>query len=283
MFKDLTPIPVIDSHVHVFPQKLSDAVRHWFEEHAWDFHYQGTPEELIQAQFDNGASGLVLLSYAHRDGIADQLNGFIGELLNQFSHTAGLGTLHPKDDNPGDIIRKAFDEFGLCGIKLHCHVQKVAPDDPLLFPAYGAIQEFGGILCIHAGREPAIEAYGFDVRAITGASRVENVLKKYPEMKMIVPHLGFDESERFYELLEEYPNLYLDTTMMLPNYFPVSVDRKKLIQYADRILFGTDYPHIPYPMETELKAILDLDLGEEATRKILFENAAALFPITPAD
>lgn len=223
----------------------------------------------------------MLLSYAHRDGIADQLNGFIGELLKQFLHTAGLGTLHPKDTNLRGIILQAFDEFGLCGIKLHCHVQKVTPDDPLLFAAYGVVQEFGGILCIHAGKEPAIQAYGFDVRAITGASRVEKVLKRFPEMKMIVPHLGFDESDKFYELLEQYPHLYLDTTMMLPNFFPVSVDREKLIQYADRILFGTDYPHIPYPMETELEAILDMDLGEEATGKILFENAAELFPITP--
>lgn len=58
MFKDLTPIPVIDSHVHVFPQKLSDAVRHWFEEHAWDFHHQGTPEDLIQAQLTTAPRGL---------------------------------------------------------------------------------------------------------------------------------------------------------------------------------------------------------------------------------
>jgi predicted TIM-barrel fold metal-dependent hydrolase len=72
MYQDLTNIPIIDTHVHVFPQKLSDAVRHWFEGHAWKFKYQGAPEELLQAQFENGVAGLVLLSYAHRPGIADQ-------------------------------------------------------------------------------------------------------------------------------------------------------------------------------------------------------------------
>jgi predicted TIM-barrel fold metal-dependent hydrolase len=34
-------------------------------------------------------------------------------------------------------------------------------------------------------------------------------------------------------------------------------------------------------MEKEVKAILNMGLGEEATRKILFENAAKLFPINP--
>lgn len=280
MYKDLTNIPIIDTHVHVFPQKLSEAVRHWFEGYAWKFKYEGTQEALIQAQFDNGIAGLVLLSYAHRPGIADQLNGFVAGLTRRFPNTAGLATVHPEDENPRDIVKRAHDEYGLCGVKLHCHVQKMAADDPVLFPTYEALGEFDGVLNIHAGREPAIKAYGFDVRAICGAERTENVLKRYPDLKMIVPHLGFDESDRFYALLDAYPNLYLDTTMMLADFFNVSIDREKLIQYADRILYGSDYPHIPYGMEREVKAILKMDLGEEATRKILYENATKLFPIT---
>jgi predicted TIM-barrel fold metal-dependent hydrolase len=266
MYQDLTNIPIIDTHVHVFPQKLSDAVRHWFEGHAWKFKYQGAQEELLQAQFENGVAGLVLLSYAHRPGIADQLNEFVASLIKRFPNTVGLATLHPEDKNPGDIIQRAHEELGLCGVKLHCHVQKIAPDDPILFPTYEALVQFDGVLTIHAGREPAIDAYGLDVRAITGARRVEKVLERYPELKMIIPHLGFDES-----------------TMMLADFFHVTVDREKLIQYADRILYGSDYPHIPYSMEREVRAILEMDLGEETTRKIFYENATKLFPINQRD
>ena len=281
MYRDLTDIPIIDTHVHVFPQKLAEAVRHWFEGYAWKFKYQGSPEQLLQAQFDNGVAGLVLLTYAHRPGIADELNAYVASLIKRLPNIAGLATLHPEDTNPGDIIKRAHEEWGLCGVKLHCHVQKVAPDDPVLFPTYEALLQFDGVLNIHAGREPAIEAYGLDVRAISGARRVERILKRYPELKIIVPHLGFDESERFYSLLDAYPTLYLDTTMMLADFFDVAVDREKLIQYADRILYGSDYPHIPYSMEREVRAILEMDLGEEATRKIFYENAKMLFPIKP--
>ncbi|MFB0507686.1 MAG: amidohydrolase family protein [Thermodesulfobacteriota bacterium] len=280
MFKSLTKIPIIDSHVHVFPQKLSDAVRCWFESHAWRFMYQGTAEDLIRILFDNGVSGVVLLTYAHRTGISYHLNEFTANLVKHFPNTVGLATLHPQDENPREIIRLGLMDLGLRGIKLHCHVQKTAPDDPLLFPIYEAVLEFDGVLNIHAGREPAIDAYGLDVRTITGAERVEKVLQSYPELKMIVPHLGFDEADRFYSLLDHYHNLYLDTTMMMGHFFHVSVDRNRLIQYADRILYGSDYPHIPYGMETEVRAILDLHLGEEATRKILFENATKLFQTT---
>ena len=281
MFKSLTKIPIIDSHVHVFPQKLSDAVRCWFESHAWTFKYQGTAEDLVRMLFDNGVAGVVLLSYAHRTGISHHLNEFTASLVKHFPNTAGLATLHPKDENPREIIKLGLMDLGLRGIKLHCHVQKTAPDDPLLFPIYEAVLEFDGVLNIHAGREPAIDAYGLDVRTITGAERVGKALQRYPDLKMIIPHLGFDESDRFYSLLDHYPNLYLDTTMMMGHFFRVSVDRDRLIQYADRVLYGSDYPHIPYGMETEVRAILDLNLGEEATRKILFENAAKLFHTAP--
>ena len=281
MFEHITRVPVIDAHVHVFPENFSQAIRHWFETHAWKFHDKGSVEDLIRLQFENGAAGLVLMGYAHRPGVAPEINAFIGGLLRRFPHTAGLAAVHPEDDRPGDVMKQAREEFGLCGVKMHCHVLRRPPDDPALFPIYEELVEHDGILNIHAGREPAIDAYGMDVRSICGARRVENVLKRYPDLKMIIPHLGLDEIDRFYSMLEPYPNLHLDTTMILGGYFQVPVDREKLVRHADRILYGTDYPHIPYEMETEVRALVEMDPGEEALGKILFENAARLFPITP--
>ncbi len=281
MFNEITPIPVIDAHVHVFPGEISNAVRQWFETHAWKFHYEGTAEEVIRLQFENGAAGLVLMGYAHRPGVAQAINRTTGRLLEQFPHTAGLAAVHPDDENPAEIIQQAREEFGLCGVKMHCHVMRIAPDDQRLFPIYEALLEFDGIVNIHAGKEPSIDAYGMDVRSICGARHVENVLARYPDLKMVVPHLGFDEIDRFYALSERFPNLYLDTTMVIGGFFQVEISREKLIRYADRILYGTDYPHIPYDMETEVRALLDMDPGEDALRKILFENAAGLFPLTP--
>ena len=69
--------------------------------------------------------------------------------------------------------------------------------------------------------------------------------------------------------------------MMLGGYFRLNIDRSKLIQYADRILYGSDYPHIPYDMETEVRAILAMDPGDTPLRKILHDNASKLFKIPP--
>lgn len=278
---DLTSIPVIDAHMHVFPPKLFQALKSWFDTYAYGFIKENTAEGFIQTQFDKGAAGLVLMPYAHRPGMANWLNDFTAGLIRRFPHTAGMAAIHPHDENPKEILKRAFGECGLSGIKMHCHVKRIAPDDPAMFPIYEAVIEHDRVINMHAGREPALEAYGYDVHTISGVDRVENVLRRFPELKLVIPHLGMDETARFYELLDEYSNLYLDTAVTMSDLFVVDFDREKMIEHADRILYGTDYPHIPHPIETELKALLALDLGETALKQILSENAAKLFRIEP--
>lgn len=273
---DLTPIPVVDSHVHVFPDKLAQAVRNWFSRHAWEFYEQGSAQQLLQRLFHAGLHGAVLLSYAHRPGISEELNGFVASLAKRFPKAVGFATVHHQDKDVRGILRRAFQELNLQGVKLHCHVQLVAPDDPALDPVYETASDWGFPVTIHAGKEPYVPAYPMDVRTITGAERVKRVLKRFPELRLIVPHLGFGESGQFYRLLDAHPHLYLDTTMMLGGFFPVRVEKEPLVRYSERLLYGTDYPHIPYQMDRELRGLLALELGETPTRKILWENARDL-------
>ena len=39
--------PVVDGHVHVFPEPLMAAVRDWFDTHGWPVRYRLSSEELI--------------------------------------------------------------------------------------------------------------------------------------------------------------------------------------------------------------------------------------------
>jgi predicted TIM-barrel fold metal-dependent hydrolase len=274
---DICDIPVIDAHMHVFPDRLYEAIRQWFQTNAWPFDQDGTAESFIQYQFDKGAHGLVVMPYAHRPGIADDLNTFVSDLAGKFKNVKALAAIHPQDQNKRDILNRAFNDLGLCGVKLHCHVQLTAPDDESMYPICESLLEHDKVMVMHAGKEPYSPAYGVDYRTFTGADRVENLLQRFPDLKMIVPHLGFGETERFGELLGEFPNLNLDTTMVLAKFFPVEPDPKFLARYADRIMYGTDFPHIPYPLETELQQLMNMNLDNSDLQKILYENAARFF------
>jgi uncharacterized protein len=40
-----------------------------------------------------------------------------------------FGTVLPGEPNVKDILHEAFDVLGLCGLKLHCHVQCLSAND----------------------------------------------------------------------------------------------------------------------------------------------------------
>jgi hypothetical protein len=85
--------------------------------------------------------------------------------------------------------------------------------------------------------------------------------------------------DAFVAMLNEYPNLYLDSTMAIAGYFPNPIHREWFEEHPDRILFGTDFPNIPYEWKREKEALLAMQLGESIEEKILFGNAAKLLDL----
>jgi predicted TIM-barrel fold metal-dependent hydrolase len=53
----------------------------------------------------------------------------------------------------------------------------------------------------------------------------------------------------------------------------------RLQALEDRILFGTDFPNIPYAYAHQLEVLERLDLGDDWMRKVLWENGALLFDV----
>src|SRR5205085_11724488 len=82
--------------------------------------------------------------------------------------------------------------------------------------------------------------------------------------------------------------LHVDTTMALApiaaRYVgadPAAITNAQLLRHQDRILFGSDFPLIPYPYEEERPWAIDRGLPETVRRKIFHDNAVAF--LAPAD
>lgn len=269
---------VVDAHVHLFPDKLFDAIWRWFETWGWPIRYRLYARAVLDHHFARGVQHVVGLTYAHKPGIARDLNRFMAEMAASEPRLTALGTVAPDDDDVGAVVDEAFD-LGLSGVKLHCHVQCMAPDDPRLDAVYARAAERGRPVVIHAGREPKSPGYACDPHVLCDADRVARVLTRYPTLKLVVPHLGADEFLAYARLSRAHENLWLDTTMMLADYFPVGVPHECLVARPDRLLYGTDFPSIPYAWDRELKRIAALHLDARALSMLLHENACALYGI----
>ncbi|MCA9573579.1 MAG: amidohydrolase family protein, partial [Myxococcales bacterium] len=111
------------------------------------------------------------------------------------------------------------------------------------------------------------------------AGRVGRALRDHPRLRMCVPHLGADEFPAYADLLRRHDNLWLDTTMVLADYLPGEVPWDLVRARPERILYGTDFPNLPYAWDRELRALAGAGLPDAALEAILGGNARALFGI----
>lgn len=223
-----------------------------------------------------GVSRIVGLAYSHKPGLARELNAFMAGLARTEPRLTGFATVFPGEENAGMILDEAF-AAGLAGVKIHCHVQCVAPDSEAMAEVYDACERHSKPLLMHAGREPHSPHYKCDPRALCSAERVGRVLSERPRLKLCVPHLGAGEFDAYERLLERHDNLWLDTTMAAAEYLPVPVPERLLRARPERILYGTDFPNIPYAWDRELKKLLALRLPEKHLAALLGGNALALY------
>src|SRR5260221_1751467 len=184
---------IVDAHVHLFPDRLAQAIRRWFDRHAWSIEHRIGVDECDAKLRAGGVDRMVALPYAHKPGIARALNEFTLELARTHPSVVPCCTVFPGEEGAEQIIDEALSG-AFRGVKIHCHVMKIAPDDPRLDVVWRASARYRKPVTIHCGPEPSLPGYGVDTRAVSGADRLRRGLDKHPDGIAIVPALRADEA-----------------------------------------------------------------------------------------
>jgi predicted TIM-barrel fold metal-dependent hydrolase len=271
--------PLIDAHVHIFPSSIFSSIRKWFDENAWHIRYQMTSSQIFEFLLSRGIKHIIALQYAHKPGIAKQLNKYMARKCREYNQrVTGMATVFPSENDAVNILQKAFDS-GLGGLKLHAHVQCFDMNADYMNSLYECCQINKKPIVMHVGREPKSTAYSCDPYQLCNAERLEHILIDFPNLKICVPHLGFDEISAYRAMIEKYDNLWLDTTMAITDYFPIE-EKIALNHYrSERILYGSDFPNIPYAWDREIKVLKTAEITYEALENISYKNAVDFFSL----
>ncbi|MEW6351378.1 MAG: amidohydrolase family protein [Thermodesulfobacteriota bacterium] len=269
---------VVDAHVHLFPDPLFQAIWTWFDHFGWPIRYKLSATEVVEFLVSRGVRRVVGLHYAHKPGIAGKLNSHMAQLCQTYPQLTGTATVFPGEPDTPRILADAF-EIGLRGVKLHAHVQCFDMESVAMHEVFRVCADFDKPLVVHFGREPKNPFFPYpkDPYEVCRADKLEKVLAAYPALKVCVPHMGADEYEDYCRLLERYDNLWLDTTMVYADYLPGPEPPRLADIRPDRVLFGTDFPHIPYAWDRELKRIAGMSLPHDTLSGLLGGNALNLF------
>lgn len=263
---------VYDAHTHLFPDRLLDAIYRWFRDDGWQLPYPLPHTGLLSHLKQEGVSGASVLLYARRPGAAPGLNAWLRDLVAVHPWLVPFGTVHPDDEDVAGEVCRCLDEYGFAGMKVHCNVQRVAPDDPRLEPLFALAEERQVPVIIHAGRLPYPDEF-------TGAARFRRLLERHPALRVQVAHLGADEWEAFFDLMGRYQGVVMDTAWIAgnPRFQPLpEAVVAGIAAYPDRILYGSDFPFLEWNYQScvaHLAAELEPVIGPEAVAAILAGNA----------
>ena len=144
-----------------------------------------------------------------------------------------------------------------------------------------------GVAVLETGHTPLAaaacvsEVHQHDLEPGAAARAVRDLLERHPGLVLVIAHMGMPDYGDFLDIAAENPDVHLDTTMAFTDFTeeatPFPRERMEdLHALGDRVLFGSDFPNIPYPYEHAVDTVVDLGLGDEWVRGVLHDNAARL-------
>ncbi|WP_254716404.1 amidohydrolase family protein [Actinomadura sp. WMMB 499] len=272
---------LIDVHTHFMPPRLMSAVWEYFDGAGpligteWPIRYRDPEDERIAFLRRHGVRAFTSLLYPHRPGMAESLNAWAAGFAARVPECVQTGTFYP-EPGAADYVRRAIDA-GTRVFKVHLQVGGFDPRAPELDEVWGALAEAGVVALVHAGSGPV--ANGF-----TGPGPFGDVLARHPRLTAIVAHMGAPECDGFFALAGRYGGVHLDTTMVFTDFglsdFPAALmPRLRDLGLAGRVLFGTDFPNIPYAYAHQLEGLARLGLGDAWLRAVCWDGPAKLFGV----
>ncbi len=135
------------------------------------------------------------------EDIADQVNAMPDQL-------AGFCSIYPDDHDAVQQLEHYVRDLKLVGLKLSPIYQQFYPNNPKHFPLYKKAMELGIPVAFHTSHATANRArliYG-DVKLL------DDVALEFPDLKIIICHLGFTQYIDTINLIKKHPNVYTDVS-----------------------------------------------------------------------
>ena len=261
---------IIDSHAHIYPQKIAEKATIAIGEF-YDIQMEnqtGSVENLLKDGSKIGVSKYVVHSVAVTEHQVQAINRFLKEQLDNHKEFIGFMALH--QDMTEQQIQEEVDwciENGFKGIKMHPDFQKFYVDGEKAQKIYKIVGDKLPIL-LHIGDA----RYDYSC-----PERLVRVAKLFPEVTFICAHMGGYSRWNEWEIYKGIENIYFDTCSSLP--FISSDMAKQIIKGlgVDKFFFSTDFPM--WDAKGEFERFNKIDLTKNERELILSKNLKKLLKI----
>ncbi|MBI2194179.1 MAG: amidohydrolase [Planctomycetes bacterium] len=152
----------------------------------------------------------------------------------------GFAAIDPNEPGYMEELERTVLDRGLKGVKLTPIYSNYHPMDERMQPVYAFCVRKGLPALFHQGTtfpRAAPLKYSFPVL-------LEDVALKYPDLVMVVAHLGHPWEADTIVMIRKQPNMYSDVSALFYRPWQFYNSMVLAMEYGvlDKLLFGTDYP-----------------------------------------
>ncbi len=201
-------------------------------------------------------------------------NQFVADVCQRLpDRFYGFASVDPNKKNARKNLEDAVEKLHLIGLKLHPPLQNFYPDDKKMWPVYDLASELGIPVVFHVGTTP----FGNMVKLKQADPiLIDAVANDFPNLKIILTHLGTLWHNESFMITEKHPNVFIDTAAYPYEIKEILTENLIMRVGEEKFVFGTDFP-MPYEgkmhrIKDFVDCIMDLNISEELKERIFFRN-----------
>lgn len=245
----------------------------------WKRQWRARPEEEVVEEFT--AAGvealLVALDLETTAGTPPCSNDFV----------SGMQKRHPDriiqcwaavDPLKGEIAlreaRRAVQELGMLGFHFHPIMGHYAVNDQQLYPLFEMINSLKVPVMIDVGTTGMGAGMpggmGAKIRHAHPAA-IDELAADFPNLTIIAAHPGWPWVDEMTAVALHKGNVFWELSGWAPKYFPAQLKTDITGRLRDKVMFGSDYPSIPY--DRLFREWDELGYPDEIKERIFHGNA----------
>lgn len=251
----------------------------------WGHPWTPRTEDQVVADFGEAGVQVVLVAF--------DIHSVVEAEPCSNDYVAGMRDRHPDvirqvwgavDPGAGEAAiqeaEHAVKDLGVLGFHFHPIMNRFAVDDRQLYPLWETITALQVPVMIDVGTT----GMGAGMPGGSGTriryahpSAIDALAADFPELQIVMAHPGWPWVEETIGVALHKGNVSWEMSGWAPKYFPDSLKRDMRGRLKDKIMFGSDYPSMPY--ERILREWHELGYSEDVLEGIFHRNAERILGI----
>lgn len=270
---------IIDSHVHI--GRLHDSP---FEKMTLE---QVRDALLREMKLNNVDHALVLPKQGKKMASLDAKLDIILKITEGIDKLSVMGTVNILEYQNKNLskIEALLKNKRIKGMKLYPGYEYFYPTDARCTPIYNLCIKYDVPVIFHSGDTFSIPGQPAKVK-YSHPLHIDDVATDFPNLTIVIAHLGNPWITDTAEVLCKNPNVYADISGLVvgdslqsPYGLLMKSRINELFLYAgtDKLLFGTDWPLVTF--KDYIKFAKSLNLSKKDKELLFYKNAARLFKL----